>query len=112
MKKYNWTHFWDMHSGGGQKLKYAHIFIEASESEAKRIFQDKFHRDPDNITCDCCGSDYSISEYETLEAATSYHRRDKISLEDFEKLEDICIIRAERAEGSRSSDSISYDRGI
>lgn len=26
-----WTHFMDMHSGGGQKLDWPHIFIEAPE---------------------------------------------------------------------------------
>lgn len=69
-----WTHFWDMHSGGGQKLDWGHIFIEAPEGEARRIFGARFGRDPDNETCDCCGGDYSISESPTLEEATAYHR--------------------------------------
>ena len=67
--------FWDMHSGGGQKLDWAKIYVEAdSEEEAIEIFQQEFGRDPNHITCNCCGEDYSISSAETLEEASGYHR--------------------------------------
>lgn len=69
-----WTHFWDMHSGGGQKENFAHCFIEAPENEAKIIFYNRFGHNPERVSCTCCGGDYSISEYETLEEATAYHR--------------------------------------
>jgi len=69
-----WTHFWDMHSGGDQKLQWAHIFIEADEKEATEFFQAAFDRDPDNVTCHCCGGDYSVSSGESLEQLTGYHR--------------------------------------
>lgn len=69
-----WTEFWDMHSGGSQKLKWTKIFIEAPEEEAKIIFQNRFGRSPDRVTCTCCGEDYSISESTTLKQATGYHR--------------------------------------
>lgn len=70
-----WTQFWDMHSGGGLKEPpYAKIYIEAPEEEAIRIFEDRFGRDPYNVTCDCCGDDYSIDSEETLEELTGYHR--------------------------------------
>lgn len=69
-----WTHFHDMHSGGGQKLDWAHIFIEAPEDEAKVIFYNRFGNSPDRITCTCCGEDYSVSEAESLEQATAYNR--------------------------------------
>lgn len=69
-----WTHFWDMHSGGSQKLDWGHIFIEAPEDEAKIIFYNRFGRNPERVTCTCCGEDYSISEHDSLEQATGYHR--------------------------------------
>lgn len=70
-----WTHFWDMSSGGSTKLDWDHIYIEAKKSEARKIFEKKFDRDPDNVTCDCCGADYVVEEYEVLEKATEYQRR-------------------------------------
>lgn len=70
----SWTVFWDMHSGGGQKLDFAKCFIEAPEAEAIEAFKRLFGRDPHNETCPCCGEDYSIDGEETLEEATAYHR--------------------------------------
>ncbi len=69
-----WTSFWDMSSGGKEKLDWPLIYIEAPEQEARKLFVDLFHRDPNNVTCQCCGPDYSITEYETLDEATEYHR--------------------------------------
>ena len=69
-----WTHFWDMHSGGGQKLPWAHIFIQADEDTARKMFAEAFGRDPDNETCSCCGDDYVIEENPSLSEATGYHR--------------------------------------
>ena len=69
-----WTQFMDMHSGGGQKLKWAYIYIEAPEKEAEIIFQNRLGRNPHRVTCTCCGSDYSITEDKTLKRATAYER--------------------------------------
>lgn len=69
-----WTHFHDMHSGGKQKLEWAHIFIEADEEQAREFFEEAFGRDPDHVTCNCCGSDYSVSSEESLEQITGYER--------------------------------------
>lgn len=69
-----WTHFWDMHSGGDQKLTWAHVFIEAEQDRAIKLFMEAFGRDPENETCNCCGEDYSISEGESLAQLTGYHR--------------------------------------
>jgi len=69
-----WTQFWDMHSGGGQKLDWAKIYIEAPEREAISVFYSRFGRNPNRVSCTCCGEDYSISESDTLEEATAYHR--------------------------------------
>lgn len=64
----------DMHSGGRRKLDWSHIYIEAPEEEAKIIFYNIFDRNPDNVTCSCCGCDYSTDENPTLEDATGYDR--------------------------------------
>ena len=72
-----WTQFWDMHSGGGQKEDVAMIFIEAPEDEAKLVFYNRFGHNPERVTCTCCGSDYSISESESLEQLTGFHRNCK-----------------------------------
>lgn len=69
-----WTQFWDMHSGGRQKEEWAQIFIEAGEEEAREAFIARFGHDPNYVTCDCCGQDYSTSEYDSLEQATAYQR--------------------------------------
>lgn len=84
-----WTHFWDMHSGGDQKLDWAHIFIEAPEDEAKVIFYNRFHRNPERVTCTCCGEDYAISESPTLEEAASYVRKHGLGPELVIKAEEI-----------------------
>lgn len=68
------TCFVDMHSGGGQKLDWSYIYIEAPEWLARGYFEKRFDRDPDNITCECCGSDYSVSTAPDLAQATAYHR--------------------------------------
>ena len=70
-----WTRFMDMHSGGGQKLDWSHIYIEAPQKEAEVIFQNRFGRNPNRVTCTCCGEDYSISEEEDLEQATAHERQ-------------------------------------
>lgn len=62
-----WTQFNDMHSGGGRKLDYEHIFIEAEEEKAVELFERIFRRDPYNVTCLCCGQDYSIDEKEEIQ---------------------------------------------
>ena len=69
-----WTQFLDMHSGGGQKEKFSHCYIEAPENEAKVIFYNRFGHSPERVSCTCCGEDYSISESETLEQASGYQR--------------------------------------
>ena len=69
-----WTHFWDMHSGGGQKEKWSHIYIEAPEEEAKFVFYHRFGHNPDRVTCTCCGNDYSISSDKSLKSLTGFQR--------------------------------------
>lgn len=70
----NWTRFHDMHSGGSQKLEWSRIYIEAPHAEARVVFFKRFGRNPDRVTCTCCGPDYSLSEYRTLAEATAFER--------------------------------------
>jgi hypothetical protein len=68
-----------MHSGGLTKIKenghdINHIYIEADQKTAERYFEQLFDRDPHYTTCDCCGEDYSITEYSSLAEATAYER--------------------------------------
>lgn len=105
-----WTLFWDMHSGGDLKLNWSKIYVELPRDRAIEYFKTRFGRDPYNVTCSCCGEDYSISEEDTLEQVSGYHRNcaydvntDKyvessddscyfIPLDDYRKLEDVLII--------------------
>lgn len=71
----SWYLFWDMHSGGSQKLDWSSIYIEdQSRAIAIAAFESLFQRDPDHVTCLCCGPDYSISDHDSLEQASAYHR--------------------------------------
>ena len=69
-----WVRFWDMHSGGSRKLSHDLIFIEAPETEAKSVFFSRFGRNPERVTCTCCGPDYSVDKYTTLKQATAFDR--------------------------------------
>lgn len=93
-----WTHFMDMHSGGGCKTDYEHIYIQAPEEQAVKIFEEKFGRDPHNVTCNCCGSDYSISEDSSLEEITRFQRgkswlnNREFSLEEYLNKSDVFVL--------------------
>lgn len=69
-----WTRFMDMHSGGGNKEKWAHIYIEAPEDEARVIFYNRFGHNPERVSCTCCGEDYGISSGESLSQLTGFDR--------------------------------------
>lgn len=59
-----WTRFMDMYSGGSQKCGADYILIEAKEEEAVEVFEKRFDRNPFDITCECCGPDFYVSEYD------------------------------------------------
>ena len=88
-----WTKFYDMFSGGSQKEPFETIYIEAPEKEAVGIFENRFGHSPYDICCECCGENYSVSESGSLEEASLYIRREGQSLEDYEKKENVLIIR-------------------
>lgn len=60
------TRFFDVASGGSEKTKHPVIWIELPYKYAIVYFEKVFGIDPYNVTCDCCGSDYDISEIEHL----------------------------------------------
>lgn len=116
----------DMHSGGGTKVSpYEYIYIEAPEAEARVIFYNRFGRNPDRVTCTCCGEDYSLTEGDSLERLSAYDRRcewpkgdkdrdlttAKQTVEEYLARPDVLLIRADeikpeppspsRKEGSR-----------
>lgn len=80
--------YYDMNSGGTEKTDFKTIFIEANnETEAAGIFEENFDRNPSNVSCTCCGMDYSVSHYSSLEAATAVDRLCEMS-EDWESFEE------------------------
>lgn len=95
-----WTQFHDMYSGGSCKQKpFDYIYIEAPEDVAREVFILHFGHDPDDVTCDCCGEDYAVEDYDTLEEATAYQRRGygkpTESLEDYIARGDVLLIYEE-----------------
>lgn len=96
-----WTQFWDMHSGGGTaEPPYNHIFIELPKDKACIYFYNRFGHSPWRVSCTCCGADYSIEQFDSLEDATEYHRTthrisagQHIPLEDFLQRDDVLVIR-------------------
>lgn len=71
-----WTCFWDMHSGGYPKIKdYTKIYIQAPMHRSIDLFIEQFNQRPDDVACDCCGPNFSVSEGDSLALITAYHRR-------------------------------------
>lgn len=80
--------FTDMNSGGFTKSKYKTILIDCdNETEAIELFEAWFDRHPRNITCNCCGYDYSISDFDSLEDATALDRMCQMS-QDYETFQE------------------------
>lgn len=69
MTSTKYTSFFDMCSGGDRKTPYSVIIFPGGYAEAVARFREEFERDPENVTCDCCGSDYCIETHDTLEEA-------------------------------------------
>jgi hypothetical protein len=106
MKNKTVTRFMDMHSGGNLKTPYAHIYIEEPLEKAVETFKEIFGRDPNNVTCKCCGEDFVYEEHPSLEVASAYDRRCafdedkneydlstcKISVDDYIKKEKVLLV--------------------
>ncbi len=88
-----WTKFMDMHSGGGTKTEYEYIYIEADEDSAVNVFCNMFDEHPYSVACGCCGSNFSVSTYESLEEATSYERKyNNLSVEEYLKEDSVKVV--------------------
>jgi len=67
-----WFAFTDMRSGGHRKLTHEKLYTHANnEREAVKKFERTFYRDPDYVTCSCCGADFSVWECEVVEVFAS-----------------------------------------
>lgn len=72
----NWAQFWDMHSGGGTKVPpFEKIYVQLPDgADPVVVFQNLFGRNPNRVTCTCCGEDYSIDSGDSLRQLTGYQR--------------------------------------
>jgi hypothetical protein len=61
------TLFYDMHSGGSRKNSFSCGYVQGDEATATALFTDKYGN-PRHVTCTCCGPDYSVDEFDSLEA--------------------------------------------
>lgn len=69
-----WTMFWDLHTGGETKIEpYNHIFVNLDEKTAIQWFKHITGRDPFTNSCRCCGNDYAVDGFESLDDAARYH---------------------------------------
>lgn len=89
-----WYRFSDLHSGGFAKTKYHKVYIEApDDNDAEQLFTQVMGRNPHNVTCTCCGVDYSIIDFATLDEATEYERECYgESSDEYAKRDDVLII--------------------
>lgn len=91
----HWFRFMDMHGGGDARTKYDYVYVQATdEDEAVKAFQGYLHVNPYNVTCKCCGEDYSIHEKGiTLDEASKYERRGH-TLSAWLERDDILVLSA------------------
>lgn len=95
-----WTRFMDRHSGGRTKEQnWDKIYIELPKAQAELYFYHRFGHSPYRVSCTCCGDDYSVYEYPTLEEACEYDRKNfrskPIRFEEWIKHPEVRVINAE-----------------
>jgi len=56
-----------MASGGYDKESFDTLYVELPENEAIEWFINKYGHNPNNVTCPCCGPDYSVYEVDKFE---------------------------------------------
>jgi hypothetical protein len=124
----SWVRFRDMHSGGRTKrTPFERIYIQVPEgADPKTVFYNVTGRNPDRVTCTCCGPNYGYSDDpDTLdqesgndrncyldEKADSYVEKkgrygDLISLEDFVQQEDVLLIFADELPAGATTGEVS-----
>jgi hypothetical protein len=60
--------FRDTGSGGEYKTEYDYIYVSAfTEDEAYEKFEMELGIDPFQVSCDCCGNDFSVMEAYEIE---------------------------------------------
>lgn len=69
----SWFYVMDTHSGG-RKSDYEIFYVRAeTEGEAEQKFERETGLDPHHVTCDCCGSDFSVGgPYESFEKCSEF----------------------------------------
>lgn len=89
------TSFWDMHTRGYSKTDFDLWIIEAAEDEARSVFYARTGRNPDAVSCTCCGQDFCVTEEQNDDEtfSTADEVRDLHVQKKYHKLEEICIIR-------------------
>jgi hypothetical protein len=87
-----WWKYFDVYSGGKQKTEWSNIYVEAtSEIEANKIFTEKTGRIPDNVTCECCGDDYIVTNHIDLDRAIGL-ARGEMSVDEYVALPNVLVI--------------------
>ncbi len=87
-----------MHSGGDSKTDWDHIYVRGDIDTATEIFTRITGRDPENVTCRCCGEDYAVRESDDLMSATAFQRGDydgktnQQTIREFSERADVRII--------------------
>lgn len=88
-----WFRYYDMSSGGTEKTPYSNIYVEAaSRPTADVVFTAHTGRDPGHTTCACCGEDYTVYEYTTIDEATADERGGQ-SVRQYVRQPDVLVIR-------------------
>lgn len=72
-----YTTFFDMHSGGGRKSEHEVYILAGDEKTATKTFKKLTGRKPNNVSCRCCGEDYSVTEHDNLKQAIECYKFEK-----------------------------------
>lgn len=87
-----WTKVYVNNPRGVRPLPFHWVYIQANETLARAIFEDRFKMSPDQVTCPCCGSDFSLFEEDGhLKDITQWERDDE-SLANFVRRDDVLVI--------------------
>lgn len=90
-----WFQFMDMYSGGSLKEPpFSYIYVLASDALAARLrFESLFNHNPEDIGCDTCGENYSITCNRSLaKVSECERRRDNHTIEQHSKEKHILIV--------------------
>lgn len=68
-----YTLFYDLSSGGYQKEGFQKLAVNLSMDKAEKWFEETYGHDPYRMTCDCCGPDYSVYEFDSLEELRNHY---------------------------------------